>query len=151
MKSITVGSLAQIIDDAEKETGFLFIVGTGEFKNSPSYSLAKIKFLESMVGLIKASSKSQKTESDLGFNFESIYQLYPLKKGKQRGLQLCRKKIRSVEDFKRLEQAVKNYARQVSGKDPEFIKHFSTFMNCWEDYAGNESTPIVLDPIKMGF
>ena len=76
-------------------------------------------------------------------NFEEIYKIYPLKKGKERGMKLCASKIKTQDDFDLLKTAVMNYAKECEreGKEKQFIKHFSTFMGCWRDYAvleGNE-------------
>jgi hypothetical protein len=63
------------------------------------------------------------------FDFERIYQSYPLKRGKSVGLQICRSKIKTDEDYSNLELAVANYAKEVVGRDKNFIMYFSTFMS----------------------
>lgn len=69
------------------------------------------------------------------FNFDKLYQKYPRKEGKQKGFAICLGKIKNQKDYDRLSQAIDNYAAQVKNEDKKFIKHFSSFMNCWEDYV----------------
>ena len=70
------------------------------------------------------------------FDFEFIYKLYPRQIGKKKGIEYCKRKIKKQKDFDRLIQAVKNYTLEIQsgGIEEQFIKHFPTFMNCWEDY-----------------
>ena len=66
---------------------------------------------------------------------------YPRKVGRTKGLAILGKKIKTEKQLRDFEQAVKNYAEdvRVMGTEPEFIKHFSTFANCWEDYVDFKS------------
>lgn len=69
------------------------------------------------------------------FDFEAIYKAYPLKKGKAKGMAKLKKLIKTKEDYDRIKASVMAYAHAVSGSDPRYIQHFSTFMNgTWEDY-----------------
>lgn len=68
------------------------------------------------------------------FDFDEIYALYPRKLGKLQGIRKCQYKIKSLKKFEELKQAVINYAKYVEGTEPQFIKHFSSFMSCWEDF-----------------
>lgn len=68
------------------------------------------------------------------FDFEEVYKGYPLKKGKSKGMKLCMSQIKTLDDYQSLVTAVKNYAKEVHGSENRYIKHFSTFMNCWRDY-----------------
>lgn len=70
------------------------------------------------------------------FDFDAVYDLYPRKLGRKKGLQRCRSQIKTREKYDALLRAVKNYAAHA---DPAYTKHFDTFMGCWEDYvdAGN--------------
>jgi hypothetical protein len=67
-------------------------------------------------------------------DFEVLYHGYPLKKGKQKGIASCERQIRTPADYEALRRAIANYAAEVRGKDPQYVKHFSTFMGCWRDY-----------------
>jgi hypothetical protein len=65
---------------------------------------------------------------------EAIYKtLYPLKKGKTKGLEAIvkgwKKDEDTVDDFR---GAVLRYAASVT--DPQYTKHFSTFANEWRDW-----------------
>lgn len=72
---------------------------------------------------------------DLGFDFEAVYAAYPRKEGRKKGLQRCKAQITTRSKYDALVKAVANYAASVAGKDPEYVKHFDTFMNCWEDFV----------------
>jgi hypothetical protein len=74
----------------------------------------------------------EKNTSRESFDFDAVYSLYPLKLGKKKGLQRCRSQIKTREKYDALLRAVKNYTASV--RDPQFYKHFDTFMGCWEDY-----------------
>lgn len=78
------------------------------------------------------------------FDFESLYKKYPNKKGKQKGLAACKRQIKNAEQYAELSAAVDSYAAECRREKTEkrFIKHFSTFMNCWPDYLPeNASKP----------
>jgi hypothetical protein len=81
-------------------------------------------------------------------DFEALYQGYPLKKGKDKGMAACKKQIRTPAEFEQLRVAIANYAAEVRGKDPQYTKHFSTFMGCWRDYldASPSSAPAPTTP-----
>ena len=64
---------------------------------------------------------------------EHIYaDLYPLKKGKTKGVEKLSKEIKSDEDLEKLKLAITNYSKTIN--DPKYIKHFSTFASEWKDY-----------------
>lgn len=69
----------------------------------------------------------------LEFDFETLYQKFPRKEGKTKGLISCRAQIKTQDDYDALNRAIDVYS-----KSPEvqrgFVKYFSTFMNCWRDY-----------------
>jgi hypothetical protein len=67
-------------------------------------------------------------------DLERVYELYPRKLGRKKGLQKCKAQIRTQVQFESLLAAVANYAAYVAGSDEKFIKHFDTFMGCWEDW-----------------
>lgn len=73
----------------------------------------------------------------VGFDFDLVYANYPNKKGKKKGMATFHRLIKTQCAFDKLLVAVKNYANEnehLQGEDRKYIKHFSTFMNCWEDY-----------------
>jgi len=90
--------------------------------------------------------KKEKVEIDI-FDFEEVYKSFPRKVGKSKGLEICRKKIGTESDFLDLKKAVDNYAKQCKtmGTEQQYIKHFSTFMNCWSDYIEIDTQDCRLD------
>ena len=77
-----------------------------------------------------------------GFDFELVYQLYPRKIGKKKGLQRCRSQIKTREKYDALLRAVRNYAQEMQGTAETYIKHFDSWMNGhWEDYAERPAKP----------
>lgn len=77
------------------------------------------------------------------FNFDKIYQEYPRKEGKQRGIKICQQQIKTAEDHQSLLKATKNYAEKCrrENTEPKYIKQFSTFMGCWRDYLEVHEKP----------
>lgn len=69
------------------------------------------------------------------FDFEALYSKYPRKVGKTQGIKRCETQIKTQEDYDLLSRSIDNYARQVKDSEPKFIKHFSSFMGVWRDYA----------------
>lgn len=75
------------------------------------------------------------------FDFEALYQRYPSKQGKKRGLVLCHKQIKTQEQYEALKRAIACYADYHSRplQRNEFRptpKHFATFMSAdsWPDW-----------------
>lgn len=85
---------------------------------------------------IPDSSKSTKSGS-VSFDFDALYQKYPRKLGKSKGLEKCKAQVKTQEDFDQLSLAIEKYARLCRETESRFIKHFDTFMTSWKD---------VLDP-----
>lgn len=69
-------------------------------------------------------------------HIEYIYALYPRKEGKASGFKKAKSEIKTENDLENLRLAVEKYSAHVSSKgiEPKFIKHFSTFMGCWQDW-----------------
>ena len=69
-------------------------------------------------------------------DLERVYEEYPRKEGKKRGLSIARSQVRTQEDLGRLRTAVRAYATKVrsEGREMQHVKHFATFMGCWQDY-----------------
>lgn len=72
----------------------------------------------------------------LKFDFEVLYQRYPRKLGKQKGLDRCRAQIKTEDDYRLLDQAIARYKSYVraQGTEEKYVKHFSTFMTDWRDW-----------------
>jgi len=75
-------------------------------------------------------------QTDLSLNFEALYQKYPKKIGKSAGLKTCHRKIKTQNEYENLSTAIDNFNRviEIENTEKKYIKQFSTFMNCWEDY-----------------
>lgn len=67
--------------------------------------------------------------------FESVYQIYPRKQGKQKGLTSAQSKVRTEADFQALSDAVTQMAQAWRGKETKYCPHWSTFINQerWRD------------------
>lgn len=72
---------------------------------------------------------------------ETIYTLYPRREGKKQGMQRLLKEIKTEEQLKQFHDAVVNYAElcRQEQRERQYIKHWSTFANCWEDYVDAEA------------
>jgi len=73
-------------------------------------------------------------------DLEIVYQGYPRKQGKQRGMKTAYSQVKTDQDYTDLQTAVANYAaycrREIS--EPRYIKQFSTFMSEWRDWVNPE-------------
>lgn len=83
-------------------------------------------------------------------DFEIIYKHFPKKEGKKKGLEKLKASIKTQEKYEQFCQAAQNYIRKCDIEQTQltYIKMFSSFVNCWEDYldyepvAPNSATPI---------
>lgn len=83
----------------------------------------------------------QNITNTVTFDLESIYRRYPRKLGKSKGIGKLEKEIRSQEDFEKLIVAVENYAASRRNQDPQYTKHFSTFVSEWRDWVAYTPEP----------
>jgi hypothetical protein len=96
------------------------------------------------------SRKKKANGEQVAFDFDGLYAVYPRKEGKTRGIATCAKVITTPEIYAQVRAAIVAYKGRVAGEPTKFIKLFSTFMNCWQDYApGNGVPPPALDPLEM--
>ena len=102
----------------------------------------------------KNTQRAPARESHPKFDFEAVYQLYPLKRGKKNGLEKCRKLIKTQEGFDAFRAAVETMAKTWQGQGTQYCPHFSTFVNqeMWLDGElpqpkSNDRTP---RPTKPG-
>ncbi len=88
-------------------------------------------------GPSKVEVKVKVKVDDPNFDFDALYYRYPRKNGKSKGMEICRKKITTQLQYDQLKNAIEVYRNEMerSKTEPKFIKHFSTFMNSWEDWA----------------
>lgn len=74
------------------------------------------------------NNNNNKHMSEFEAEFEKLWKMYPSKKGKE----ASKKKypaLRKKYSYEDLEQTVRSYAKECQGKDPQYIKHGSTFFN----------------------
>lgn len=73
----------------------------------------------------------------VSFDFASVYDAYPRKEGRAKGIERLRSQVRSPEAFEQLQRAVRHFAEKVSveGTEMRFVPHFSSWANGkWRDY-----------------
>lgn len=64
----------------------------------------------------------------------ALYEKYPRKAGKTRGIKKLTSEIKSDKDLEHFSLAIDNYKKSVDGSDEKYIKHFSTFVSEWRDW-----------------
>ena len=76
-------------------------------------------------------------ETDLAAHLAAVYEAYPRKRGKSKGLAKLAKQVKTPADLAALRRAVDNYAEQVKldGTDEQFVKYFDTFAGEWRDFV----------------
>lgn len=71
-----------------------------------------------------------------------IYSKYPNKKGRKKGLAA----LSRLDPARHPDVciAIENYKNELASEKTEkrFVKHFSTFMNCWEDWLDSTHAPL---------
>lgn len=74
------------------------------------------------------------------FDFLKLYELYPKKEGKTKGLKTCKVQIKTENEYNQLKTAIVKYRQlcEANRVDLKYIKQFSSFMHCWRDYLDNE-------------
>ncbi len=89
---------------------------------------------------------NERTNSIDRFDFEAIYKRYPRKQGKQDGLRKCKAQIKTKADYDALANALEKYIKHLRTQNtqPEYIKHFSTFMSSWRDWCDVDAGKIIL-------
>lgn len=77
------------------------------------------------------------------FDFETVYNFYPKKEGKTKGIEFCKSRIKTEEDYQLLLKAVNRYSKECRDerREKKFIKQFSSFMSVWRDYAYDDQSP----------
>lgn len=81
----------------------------------------------------KDKEKDKDKYKEIRNEIEKIYsEVYPLKKGKQKGIESLLKTVKTPADLSSLRIAVERYRQSIT--DTRFIKHFSTFANEWRDW-----------------
>jgi len=70
--------------------------------------------------------------------FESLWSKYPKKLGKEKALKTFAK---DQKEYTSIQTALENYLKylRVNGTEDQFIKHGSTWFNCWRDWLNYEA------------
>ena len=107
--------------------------GWGLFNISPNGPIEQTKqanITDQIVQPIPNNNTDNKTNNNISTEqleqAEKLWQLYPNKKGKTRAIKDIRKHMKNYT-YEQLENAVKAYAAEVTGRDKQYIKHGSTF------------------------
>lgn len=80
-------------------------------------------------------------------DLEAAYANYPRKDGKKRGMLIARRDIKTPEDLELLKAAIARYRRVAEDRgDPQYVKHFSTFMGEWKDWLDPQHGQVSLRP-----
>ncbi len=90
---------------------------------------------------IGISTKGVKGEDDINSQLENLYNLYPRRLGKKKGLAKLRVILNKDGAFEQVQFAIKNYVAycQRLKLEDKFIKHFDTFVNSWEDWLDSNA------------
>lgn len=87
---------------------------------------------------VRVKSKELRVKNkELEEKIENIYsEFYPLKKGKQKGIEKLLQTL-SPDEIDLFERAVKAYRAdcESNATQPRYIQHFSTFVSHWRDWA----------------
>lgn len=79
----------------------------------------------------------------VSFDFEALYEKYPLKKGKAKGLEKLRALVKTEAEFRAVTYGMECFLRDEKRKGTEtnFYPHFSTWVNSkrWQDYTEGQS------------
>lgn len=76
---------------------------------------------------------------------EAVYQKYPRKEGKKKGMEILKREIKTPEDLALLDKAIEKFRdlMKTQNRPADKVMYFSTFMNSWrdpldDDYGKNE-------------
>jgi len=78
------------------------------------------------------------------FDFEALYEKYPLKVGKAEGIKRCKAQIKSQAEYDALSLAIDRYSEHCR-KNDQFIKQFDSFLGTkargfpWRDWTDPET------------
>jgi len=80
---------------------------------------------------------SKEKQKWLEGHFNRLYELYPRKLKKQKAWGAFKKSIKTEKDIKDCETALENYIEYANTREPDFIKHASTWFNEWQEWVEN--------------
>ena len=87
-------------------------------------------------------------KSSARFDFESLYQLYPRREAKERGMKKLQKQIQTEADFELLSLAVKKYAQEREGEDSNYTLNWANFADRWREIL---ERPEKKKPARIGY
>lgn len=121
-----------------------------EKEKEKEYSLKKLE-KKDFPKKTAAKKPSTKKPKDLAEPFLEAYSLYPRKIERSTAYRTWIKISDGSENPQGLIQAIKNYSEYVSlqNKEKEHIKHFSTFLNQYEDYLDKDWIVHELEALKI--
>lgn len=84
----------------------------------------------------------------MDLDFEVLYKSFPRKEGKAKGMTKLKKTVKDHETYVRFGNAVTNYIElcKLEKREKTYIKHWATFVNCWEDYESREDLGLPAGP-----
>lgn len=84
--------------------------------------------------------EENRTKQNRVFDFEVAYLTYPKKLGKKAGMKKLQTCITTDAEYNNFCVAIRNYNKIIAQEETEkkYIKQFSTFVNCYEDYVDIE-------------
>ena len=86
-------------------------------------------------------TKKQKTQTEVDEFFETLWEMYPRKKGKVSVKPAQRKKLYAI-GMEEMTRAVERYRQSIAGKDEQYIQYGSTFFNSgYVDYLDENYQP----------
>lgn len=93
---------------------------------------------------------TKQTDSKL-FDFLKVYEIYPKKEGKSKGLIFLAKDIKNEADYQLLIKSVTNYKSKISSERTEmqYVKLFSTWANEWRDWIDFNTTKVTIGASKQ--
>lgn len=79
------------------------------------------------------------SSENLSFDFESLYEKYPRKRGKFAGMRALNCRIKTAKQYQDFARALDNYLDILRKEHTQlkFVMHFGTFVNNWSDYLDN--------------
>lgn len=105
------------------------------------------------IDIVKGKDKGIKggvgEKQKLRAQFEKAYtEIYPLKKGRSKGVEVLLKSWREDDSIDSLISAITRYRDEVvaSGTEKRFIKHFSTFAAEWRDWLASDAGNSMVSP-----
>lgn len=133
-----------IRSDRYKETTYLEEKQQLTLKENNAYTLSDTNGIPNVIpmGDVGKDSigevrkgKDRISTSVITEEFETLWQLYPKKQGKQSAYKSYEKARKDGVTYEEVENGIKAYSEYVKGKDPQYVKMGSSFFNqrAWQD------------------